>query len=90
VSKENAFGSVLVEDAGEYFVLERPDAQSTEDCKAGFAIVIVLDGKSILKSQHGKPMTLDKGETVVVPYSVGAIQFSGVGDILVVRPPLAT
>lgn len=90
VSRENEFGSVLVEDAGEYFVLERLDIQSTEDCEAGFAIVILLHGKIILTSQHGKPMTLVKGETVVVPYGVGAIQFSGVGDILVIRPPLAT
>jgi mannose-6-phosphate isomerase len=87
VGHENALGSVLASESNEYFVLERLRFEGQEVCQRGFGIVIVLEGRMELLSEHGKPIWIGKGGTAVVPYAAGRLTLSGSGEVLIARPP---
>lgn len=86
-SAEKGHGSVLVSESKEYFVLERLCLDGQEACQAGFGVIIVLDGKVKVFSEHGKSIALGRGGTAVVPYAAGRLTFSGAGEVLIARPP---
>lgn len=87
VSDENALGNVLISEANEYFLLERLRFDSPEACQAGFGIIIVLEGKVEVFSEHGKTIAMERGGTAVVPHSAGKLTLSGAAEVLIARPP---
>ncbi|RDW92354.1 hypothetical protein BP5796_01748 [Coleophoma crateriformis] len=87
VSGENKYGSVFVQESNEYFILERLKVDSKEQCRPGFAILITLDGKLEMEYRDGKTMSVEKGETVVIPYAAGNFVLRGAGEVLIARPP---
>jgi len=87
VTSEGSFGSVLAKESNEYFILERLRFDKEENCKPGFAIIIVLDGSMGLASENGKLLQIEKGATVVVPFAAGNFVLKGAGEVLISRPP---
>ena len=80
-------GSVLVSESHEYFVLERLRFDGQEACQAGFGVIIVLDGKVKVSSEHGRSVAMERGGTAVVPFAAGRLTFGGAGEVLIARPP---
>jgi len=87
VSDENATGSVLISESNEYFVLERLRFDGQEMCQAGLGILIALEGKVEVLSEHGKAISLERGGTALVPHAAGKLILSGSGEVLIARPP---
>jgi mannose-6-phosphate isomerase class I len=58
-----------------------------EECQAGFGIVVVLDGKLELRSEHGKTVSLERGGVAVVPHAAGKLTLRVSGEVLIARPP---
>ncbi|KFY32660.1 hypothetical protein V495_08847 [Pseudogymnoascus sp. VKM F-4514 (FW-929)] len=79
-------GSVVANEADEYFSLERVPVTGIQRSRRGFAIVVVLDGDLTMVAGNGH-LVLKKGSTAVVPHEEGDIQFEGLGDVLIARPP---
>lgn len=80
-------GSVVAKESEEYFILERVQVQQSEQCAAGFAIMIVLEGALTLTTAIRETVDLKKGHALVIPYGDGAFTLTGSGDVLIARPP---
>ncbi|MEO8095482.1 MAG: class I mannose-6-phosphate isomerase, partial [Pseudolysinimonas sp.] len=76
----------LPAEAAEYFRLDL--LTPTAHASAGFAVLVVIDGTVQLAPEHGSPMTLPTGSTVVVPHAAGSLSLDGDGAALLCRPPL--
>ncbi|KAK5993525.1 Mannose-6-phosphate isomerase-like protein [Cladobotryum mycophilum] len=79
--------SVCVKQSREYFQLERVLVKDQVDCRRGFAILIVLDGKISLKVKPSDSLSLSKGSTVVIAFEDGDFGLEGSADVLIARPP---
>jgi mannose-6-phosphate isomerase len=75
-------GSVLPAGAEEFFRLERAVVSSESALEAGFAVILVAEGELVVS---GSPAP--RGSTFVVAAEDGVTLLSGVGEVLVVRPP---
>ena len=78
-------GSTLAPAADEYFRLDLVTAPTT--LPAGLAIVIGVDGTTVLSSGGGD-LAVDRGRTVLIPAAAGDQRYDGEGRVLVARPPL--
>ena len=78
-------GNALVEEASQYFRLDRVEQHT--DFPAGFGIVIALDSPIALTNAKGEKTKLSAGSTTLMPFDAGP--FSLEGSSLVARPPLA-
>ena len=67
------------ESADDFFAAARvrPNPVSTLD--AGFSVLIVLTGAGVIDSEHGDPLTVRAGDTILVPYACG--RFTVRGDV---------
>ncbi|MFJ4224334.1 class I mannose-6-phosphate isomerase [Microbacterium sp. NPDC089695] len=77
-----ASGSAFPAAADEYFRLERMPVDGEAVVDAGFAIVVVSSGEIMLGEDR-----VSAGATLLVPQGAGELAASGVGELLVARPP---
>ncbi|MFV0374044.1 class I mannose-6-phosphate isomerase [Microbacterium sp.] len=75
-------GSVFPPAADAYFRLERHPVDGEVLLESGFAIVVVTDGPLEVGG-----LTAPRGTTLLTAASEGALAVSGVGEVLVARPP---
>ena len=75
-------GSVLPDAAEEYFRLDRVAVASEVALEAGFAVVLVADGELVIAGQPAP-----RGSTFVVAAEDGLVAVTGMGELLVARPP---
>ncbi|KAL7823652.1 RmlC-like cupin [Trichoderma gracile] len=87
VTKPKVAESVCVEESRGYFHLERVLVRNKSSCRRGFAVVVVLEGDVIMKTEAGEVLNLTRGSTVVVPYEDGGITLEGEADVVIARPP---
>ena len=80
-------GEVLPAAAAPFFRLARHHIRGSAALGSGFAIGIVTDGELVLETAHGGALELHRGNTVVIPASVGALRATGEGELLLCRPP---
>lgn len=77
-----ASGSVFPHPADEYFRLERVPVDGSTVIDRGFSVLIVSAGDVVIGGvEH------HTGATLVVPHAAGALDATGVGELLVARPP---
>jgi mannose-6-phosphate isomerase len=76
--------AVLPADAAPYFRMELLTADA--EVPAGFAIAVVLAGSGVLTSEHGAPLDVAAGQTLVVPAAGGGWRVDGDARLLVCRP----
>ena len=81
--------SVLVVDADPYFRAERLLPRPNATLEPAFSILVVLDGKGRLETEHGGELPLARGATVLVPYASGPGRISGELDAIRCLPPAA-
>ncbi|WP_020496255.1 class I mannose-6-phosphate isomerase [Sciscionella marina] len=55
--------------------------------RAGYSVLIVLEGELRLIPENGEEMVLSKGNTAVIPYAAGAIEAIGEATSIHCRPP---
>lgn len=87
VTPAGTIGSVIVPASGEYFRLEHFNVTDRLVCKEGFAVVIVIKGVLELSTSMHDLMPLKRGDTVVIPHGDGMFTLSGIGDVVIARPP---
>ncbi len=75
--------------AGEYFRLERIDAAAAAGAslERGFSILVVLEGDGAVTDAAGTATAVTAGDTLLLPFSEGAVSVSGTASILRCRPP---
>jgi mannose-6-phosphate isomerase len=88
VTNENATRSVLVTESNKYFLHERVLVNGSSTRRAGFALVIIVDGMMEMTLEHGNSLQLRAGSTVVVPNASGSLLLVGNGQVLFARPPV--
>ena len=86
---ESTVRDALASGADPFFRLEHALIDGAQLFEPGFAVIIVLEGEFLLRPDAGKPLSLQRGSTVVVPHASGRFTLDGVGETLVARPPLA-
>lgn len=82
--------SVLPEEAGEYFRLERHRLGEVS-LDAGYSVLVVTSGSGVVASPSSRwdPVELAAGDTVLVPHAAGDLLASGQATLLRCRPPQA-
>lgn len=79
--------SALPAEADEFFRAEvlRGDA-GPASCDAGFSVLVVVDGAGRLATEHGDELEVRSGDTVLTPYSCGALTLTGAVTAFRCRP----
>jgi mannose-6-phosphate isomerase len=80
--------SLLPPEADSYFRAERLRPDPAVPLEPSFSILVVLDGQGRLETGRGGAFALARGDTVLVPYAVGAGELSGSVDVVRALPPL--
>ena len=78
--------TLLPEAADPYFRAERLDLDGSASFPAEFAVLVVVGGDATLDSEHGDPVKVTRGSTVLVPYAAGATTVTGRLSALRCRP----
>ncbi|UQS26842.1 class I mannose-6-phosphate isomerase [Amycolatopsis thermalba] len=52
-----------------------------------FAVLVALDGRGTLRTEHGGEIAVAKGETLVVPHAAGQLELAGDLTVIRCRPP---
>jgi len=81
--------SLLPAEADRFFRAERVEASQSAELDQGFAILVVLEGTADLQSEGGEPVRIDRGDTVLLPWSAGACRVEGSLAGVCCRPPAA-
>jgi len=78
--RPNMVGTLLPAEADYFFIAERVIAGQLP---AGFSILIVLSGSGTLATATGHPITVSRGQTILIPYAAGDCALAG--DIAAIR-----
>jgi mannose-6-phosphate isomerase len=75
--------------ADRFFRAERlaPRSCAPAELAPGFAILVLTDGAGSLRPEHGEPLDLRRGDTVLVPWDAGAFALEGELVAIACRPP---
>jgi len=83
-----AVSSLLPPEADRFFRAERIVPSPTARLERGFAILVVTEGAGILLGGEGDPLTLRRGDGVLVPWAAGTCRLEGDLVAIACRPPL--
>jgi mannose-6-phosphate isomerase len=76
--------------AAPYFRAERLDpARGRVELEPSFAVVLVLDGEGVLRTEYGGELELRRGLTALVPYAAGGATVEGAVEAIRCLPPEA-
>lgn len=78
--------TALPPDAAPFFRLDIVSGEAHDAFPAGLAVVVVLDGDVVIRTDHGSN-SHPRGSTVLVPAAAGALHLHG-GTAALCRPPL--
>lgn len=81
---------VFPDAADPYFRGELLRPRPSAGLDAAFSVLVVLAGAGDLRGEHGDPLPLHKGMTVLVPFAAGPALVSGDLEVLRCLPPAAT
>ena len=90
IRRAGSDGGLLPPAAAPFFRLEKAVVASETRLAPGFAVLIVIEGDLVLRSDAGRSDTavqVTAGSTVVAPYAAGELAVEGNGELLVFRPP---
>jgi mannose-6-phosphate isomerase len=80
--------SVFPPAADPYFAAQRiRPGPGTVALEAGFALLVVLDGPGLLRTEQGDELTLAHGMTILMPYAAGRSEISGDCELIRCNPP---
>ncbi|CAK7213485.1 hypothetical protein SBRCBS47491_001816 [Sporothrix bragantina] len=81
--------SVLASSSNPYFRLEHVAVAEgqQQSIEQGFSVIVVLDGEVTLSSAVAESVQANKCNTILVAFADGSLTLSGVGKMLIARPP---
>ena len=82
-------GDHLPPEADRFFRAERVETSPSAELDRGFAILVFTEGAAELHSEHGEPMRVARGDTVLVPWGAGRCRLDGEAVAVACRPPAA-
>ncbi|MCT2584835.1 class I mannose-6-phosphate isomerase [Actinophytocola gossypii] len=86
---ENAAAVRLLADgADRYFRAERLCPSPALVLEPSFAVLVVLDGSGLLRTEHGSTLEIGRGDTLVLPHRAGQVELAGGLTAIRCRPPL--
>lgn len=74
-------------EADRFFRADRIRVGAAARLEASFAVLVILDGSGILRTEGGHETELYRGMTIVVPYGAGSLRVTGGLDMIRSRPP---
>jgi mannose-6-phosphate isomerase len=77
----------LPDTATAFFRLERLRAANPIVLDAAFSILVVTAGHGELRTTDGEPVRIQRGNTMLIPYSSGPVELSGGAEVLRCQPP---
>lgn len=87
--RQGSGDTTLVPEASPFFRAERMTVRGSLRLEAGFSILVVTEGHGVLTSVQDPPVTLVRGQTVLVPAGVGPLVLEGELSVVRCRPPRA-
>lgn len=88
VARQGTGEDALAAGTRPYFRAERIDVSGTAvELEPGFSVLVVLSGEGTLTPSHAGASRLQAGDTVVVPFSAGALEIDGSLSLVRCRPP---
>jgi mannose-6-phosphate isomerase len=83
--------SVFPAAAAPYFAAQRiRPGRGTVTADPGFAILVVLSGPGLLRTEQGGELAVHRGMTILVPYAAGGSELSGECELIRCLPPHGT
>ncbi|HVW41511.1 MAG TPA: class I mannose-6-phosphate isomerase [Amycolatopsis sp.] len=86
---EESTVDLLVPGTAGFFRADRLRPEPALALDPSFAVLVVLDGAGILRTERGGDVAVAKGDTLVVPHAAGQAGLSGDVTIIRCRPPVA-
>jgi mannose-6-phosphate isomerase len=85
---EGPAASVFPAGADPFFAAQRlrPDPRPL-NLDPGFAILVVLSGRGLLRTEQGDELTLSRGMTILMPFAAGRSEISGRCELIRCLPP---
>jgi mannose-6-phosphate isomerase len=77
---------LLAGGSDEFFRAERLQGATTLSLDPSFAVLVVMDGVGVLRTEHGGEYPLAKGDTLVVPFDAGTTTVDGAVTVIRCRP----
>jgi mannose-6-phosphate isomerase len=76
--------------ADAFFAAERLRPSPVSVLDPAFSVVVVIDGAGTLEAEHGDPVAVRAGDTLLVPYAAGECTLRGDTTAIRCRPPQET
>jgi mannose-6-phosphate isomerase len=70
-------GSLLPAEADPFFLAERAAATAGRRLAQGYGVLVVTAGEGYLAGEHGPPVPVRRGSTVVIPHAAGPVELAG-------------
>jgi mannose-6-phosphate isomerase len=85
--RSNGVSRLLPADADRFFRADRVDSAARANLDRGFAILVLTEGAAVLDSEGSEPLSVRRGDTVLVPWGAGAWRLEGDAVAVACRPP---
>ncbi|WP_216215813.1 class I mannose-6-phosphate isomerase [Amycolatopsis aidingensis] len=79
--------NLLADGASRYFRAEQLRPRGALALDPSFAVLVVLEGNGVLRTENGGKHELAKGDTLVVPHGAGQTEVEGDLTVIRCRPP---
>ncbi|MCO5995556.1 class I mannose-6-phosphate isomerase [Actinoallomurus rhizosphaericola] len=76
--------------ADPFFAAERVHPDPVGVLDPAFSVVVITDGSGVLEAEHGGPLAVRSGQTLLVPYAAGHCTLRGDLRAIRCRPPYDT
>ncbi|MEJ3750175.1 carbohydrate kinase [Actinomycetes bacterium KLBMP 9797] len=73
--------------ADPFFAAERLQPDPDSVLEPAFSVVVVIAGSGVLAPEHGEPLPVRAGDTVLVPYAAGRTVLRGQSTAIRCKPP---
>jgi len=84
---DRLWGDRLPAEADAFFRAERLEPSASAELERGFAILLFTSGAGELHSEAGEPLSVARGDTVLVPWDAGTCRLEGDIAGVACRPP---
>jgi mannose-6-phosphate isomerase len=82
-----AVTSLLPAAADGFFRAEWIEARPAAELDRGFALVVLIEGTARLHCEDGEPLSVGRGDTLLLPWGVGPCRLEGEASAVACRPP---
>ncbi|HEX8345282.1 MAG TPA: class I mannose-6-phosphate isomerase [Actinoplanes sp.] len=74
--------------ADEFFAAERLRPDPAVALEPAYSVVVVTAGTGTLENEHGEPVAVGAGHTLLIPYAAGHCELRGMVEAIRLKPPM--